>query len=74
MAGASMNDLIRGTAGRAPDDQLEPAAEQPVGSIGIGRGASAQPSRSDPADAINAQLRLAWAAMRGRVPIDALNW
>jgi hypothetical protein len=68
------NCEIRRAARRLPDDLLEPGDEQPVGSIGIGRAASAQPSRSAPADAINAQLRVAWAAMRGRVPIDALNW
>jgi hypothetical protein len=67
------NWQIRRAAGRLPGERLEPAAEQPLGDIGIGRGASAQPSRSD-VD-VNERIRRQWKVITGRVDLDAIgNW
>jgi hypothetical protein len=62
------NSEIRRAAG-LPAERLEPATEQPVGSIGIGVGGAAQAPRRDPHDAINEQLRTAWKAYRGLITI-----
>jgi hypothetical protein len=73
-APGGMNHLIREAAGWAPGEQLEPAAEQPVGDIGVGRGGAGVAPPSDPRAELNRRIRFAAQATRGEVTLeDALR-
>jgi hypothetical protein len=76
MTRSAINDAIRRAAGRnvgrAPARELE--LEQPVGSIGIGRGGAArpQPTRTTSAE-ISDAIRVAAHRAQNRVDLDGVN-
>jgi hypothetical protein len=67
-AHAAFNDTIRRAAGRGTVPRLERDAPVKVGNIGVGKGGSSGPPRPpSESERINAELRGAMLATRGRI-------